>query len=77
MKMEEEQKLFAEQVWYVLNQLLNIKEELKETRKQKENFKKLYEQCLSFKDEKKTEIVNILKQAFEKLIQEITITYLS
>jgi len=67
LKMEEEQKLFAEQ-------LMNIKDELKDTRKQKENFKKLYEQSLTFKDDKKTEIINLLKQAVEKLILEITLT---
>ena len=76
-KMEEEQKLFADQVYIYITQLQNIKEELKDTRKQRDNFKKLYEQSLTFKDDKKVEIINLLKKAFEQLIVEITLTYIN
>ena len=67
LKMEEDHKLFVEQ-------LQNIKEELKETRKQRDAFKKQVDQSIVLKDDKKNDIVNILKQAILKLIEEINLT---
>jgi hypothetical protein len=52
---------------------MSIKIELKETRTQRDNFKRKYEESVTLQDGKKTEIVSMLKQAFEKLVNEIQI----
>jgi hypothetical protein len=49
----------------------NIKDELKETRTQRDNYKRKYEESVTLQDGKKTELILMLKQAFEKLIIEI------
>ena len=49
----------------------NIKDQLKDTRPQRDVCKRKYEESVTLQDGKKTEIVSMLKQAFEKLIMEI------
>jgi hypothetical protein len=53
---------------------MEIKEELKQTRNERELFKKKYNESVTLQDGKKNEIVNILRSAVEKLINEIVIT---
>ena len=52
----------------------NIKEELRETRNQRDMYKRKFEESVTLQDGKKTELLSMLKQAFEKLISEIQIT---
>jgi hypothetical protein len=54
--------------------LKNVKEELKQTRNERESFRRKFEESTTLQDGQKTELINILKQAFEKLISEIAIT---
>jgi hypothetical protein len=54
--------------------LKSIKDELKDTRHQRDVFKRKYEEAVTLQDGKKTEIVSILKQAFEKLVYEISLS---
>ena len=51
----------------------SIKDELKDTRSQRDVFKRKYEEAVTLQDGKKTEIISMLKQAFEKLVSEIQI----
>jgi len=53
--------------------LKSIKDELKDTRSQRDVFKRKYEEAVTLQDGKKTEIISMLKQAFEKLVSEIQI----
>lgn len=53
--------------------MLKIKEELKDTRNQRDLFKRKYEESITLQNGKKNEIVSMLKQAFEKLVAEISI----
>ncbi len=50
---------------------MSIKTELKDTRSQRDAYKRKYEESVTLQDGKKTEIVSMLKQAFEKLVNEI------
>jgi len=52
----------------------NIKEELKETRNQRDIYKRKFEESVTLQDGKKTEVISMLKQAFEKLVSEIQIS---
>jgi hypothetical protein len=54
--------------------LTTIKEELKETRQQRDGFKRKYEESLTLQDGRNGELVNMLRQAIERLIFEISIT---
>jgi len=53
---------------------MEIKDELKQTRNERDSFKKKYNESLTLQDGKKNEILNILRSAIEKLIVEIQIT---
>lgn len=44
---------------------------------QRDNYKKLYDKSLTIKDDKKKELIFMLKQALEKLVEEITLSYKS
>jgi hypothetical protein len=46
---------------------------LKDTRHQRDVFKRKYEESITLQNGKKNEIVSMLKQAFEKLVYEISI----
>jgi hypothetical protein len=65
-KMEDNEKLFTDQ-------LKSIKDELRETRTQRDQYKKRYEEAMTLQDGKKTELLVMLKQAFEKLLTEIQV----
>lgn len=43
---------------------------------QRDNYKKLYDKSLTIKDEKKKELIFMLKQAIEKLVEDITLSYI-
>ena len=66
-KIEENEKL-------LIDQLIKIKSELKDTRVKVENYKKKYESSITLQDGKKSEILSMLNSAIEKLILEISIT---
>jgi hypothetical protein len=53
-----------------------IKEELKNTRKQRDEYKSKYNQSLISEDGKNVEFISMIKDAIEKLIAEIQITYI-
>lgn len=55
-------------------QLIEIKEELKQTRNERDLFRKKYNESITLQDGKKNEIMNILRSAVEKLILELTLT---
>ncbi len=46
---------------------------MKDTRHQRDVFKRKYEESITLQNGKKNEIVSMLKQAFEKLVYEISI----
>jgi len=54
--------------------LSEIKEELKQTRIERDNYKKKYNETLTLQNGEKKEICDMLKSALEKLINEIHIT---
>jgi hypothetical protein len=58
----------------LIQQLKDIKEELKVTRKQRDDFKAKYNESLSQQDGKSIELISMIKDAIEKLIAEIHIT---
>ena len=50
-----------------------IKDELKETRNQRDTYKKRYEESIKIKES--NQVVELLKHSIEKLINEINIKY--
>jgi hypothetical protein len=66
-KFEEHEELLAEQ-------LSTIKKELKETREERDIWKRKFEESITLADGKKNEVLTLLRQAVEKLIIEITVT---
>ena len=58
----------------LIQQLKDIKEELKITRKQRDDFKLKYNESLNNQDGKGMELAYLIKDAIEKLISEIQIT---
>jgi hypothetical protein len=57
----------------LIQQLKDIKEELKITRKQRDEFKLKYNESLNNQDDKGMELAHMIKDAIEKLIFEINI----
>jgi len=53
---------------------MEIKDELKQTRNERDLFRKKYNESITLQDGKKNEILNILRSAVEKLIIEIQLT---
>ena len=51
----------------------NVKEELKQTRNDRDSYRRKFEETTTLQDGQKNELINMLKQAFEKLISEISI----
>lgn len=54
--------------------MIEIKEELKQTRNEREIYKKKCSESITLHDGKKIEILNMLRSAVEKLILEIQLT---
>merc|ERR1712032_679563 len=65
-KFEENEKLFNDQ-------LINVKEELKTTRYERDSYRRKFEESTTLQDGQKTELINMLKTAFQKLIAEISL----
>jgi hypothetical protein len=57
----------------LINQLRDIKEELKATRKQRDDLKIRYNEAITFQDGKNREIIDMLRNAVERLLLEINI----
>jgi hypothetical protein len=57
----------------LINQLRDIKEELKATRKQRDDMKVKYNEAITFQDGKNREIIDMLRNAVERLLLEINI----
>jgi len=53
---------------------MEIKGELKQTRNERDLLKKKYNESITLQDGKKEEILNILRSAVEKLINEIQLS---
>lgn len=66
-KLEEQQYMFKEQ-------LDQLKQELRDTREQRNVLKKKLDDAITLQDGEKGEIMNILRNALEKLIIEINLT---
>lgn len=66
-KYEEHEELLQEQ-------LMTIKKELKETREERDIYKRKFDESITLADGKKNEVLALLRQAVEKLIIEITVT---
>ena len=66
-KFEEHEDLLAEQ-------LTTIKKELRDTREERDVFKRKFDESITLADGKKNEVLTLFRQAVEKLIIEITIT---
>ena len=47
---------------------------MKETRGQRDNYKKKFDECLTLQGGTKDELLNMLKNSFERLILEIVLT---
>lgn len=59
----------------LMNEQLNIvKSELKDTRKQRDMYKKQFEDSIKFQDSKHTQLLSTLQSAFENLLIEVNIT---
>lgn len=58
----------------IVDQLEVLKKELKQTRVERDLYKKKYQDSITLQDGKKTELLTHLKDAFEKLVFEITLT---
>lgn len=65
---------FEEHEQLLVEQLTTIKEELKETRQQRDIYKKKFDESGKLFDGKRNEITSMIKQALEKLIFEIQLT---
>lgn len=63
-----------EQQQMILEQLKNIKEELKQTRIEKESYKQKYEKSITLQGGNNDEIVSMLNSAFLRLLEEIVIS---
>jgi hypothetical protein len=59
----------------LINQLRDIKEELKATRKQRDDLRVKYNEAITFQDGKNREIIDMLRNAVERLILEINLKY--
>jgi hypothetical protein len=67
-KIETPQQSFDKKIIFELNKL---KSELKETTQMRDNFKLLYDQCLTMKDSKRLELITLLRNHIENLILQI------
>jgi hypothetical protein len=57
----------------LVEQLRDIKEELKATRKQRDELRVKYNEAITFQDGKNREVIEMLKNAVERLILEISV----
>lgn len=78
-KMEDDHTVLNEQVSFILKykfiiiQLVLIKKELKEQKKEVEKYKKLYKDSITLQDSSKSEIVTMLSNLIDKLLLEISL----
>lgn len=54
--------------------IIALKKEIKDLTKEKNNYKKLYNESISVLDGSKSEIINLMSSTVERLIQEVKIT---
>ncbi len=65
---------FEEHEQLLVDQLTTIKEELKETRQQRDIYKKKFEESGKLFDGKRNEVTSMIKQALQRLILEMKLT---